>query len=557
MRNYLSAIVSSIFLSISICTTGQTAPGKYWVTFTDKTGTPYSIDAPEAFLSARALHRRENNNIEISEQDLPVNPAYTDSLKNLGVEVLYTSKWFNAATIYSTDTALLDTLHRLSFIKDTVHSSNYKQNLIHNNTASGANTLAKNITKNDIDYNKHALQLEMIQGHILHQQGFRGKGILIAVLDAGYYNADTLAAFDTLWKRKQVIGMRDFVKDSLSFFKTSSHGMRVLSIMAGMIPGKLIGSAPEASYYLIRSEDSDSENIIEGDNWIAAAELADSVGADIINSSLGYATFDDQTKNYSYSMMDGNSTRISRAADIAASKGILVVTSAGNMGSKAWKYITAPADADSVLAIGAVDPSGIVAGFSSRGPSADGRIKPDICALGVGTFNQGIDGTIGYGSGTSFSSPVIAGMVACLWQTMPQASNFDIIEAVIQSASHYQNPDTLIGFGIPDFVIAKRLLYQQFTPDIATDTLESIAVSVFPNPIESVFYLEFNNVPDSTKLRIKLTDTSGRRLRNIKTYATEGYSIQPYYFLENYPAGAYILNIKTKDVDNEFTLIKR
>ena len=275
----------------------------------------------------------------------------------------------------------------------------------------------------------------------------------IAVIDAGFINADILPAFDSLWINNQILGQRDFVDGDNWVLDAHTHGMVILSILGANLPNELMGSAPKANYWLLRSEDAGSEYRIEEENWVSAAEFADSAGVDVINTSLGYSTFDDTLQNYNYKDMDGRTTRISRGAVKAASKGILVVVSAGNERNKLWKYITAPADADSILAVGAVDEFGTLASFSSVGPSSDGRIKPDVAAQGVGTVAQGLGGLIGC-NGTSCSSPVIAGLAACLWQANKQMSNVEIIEMIKQSSSQYQNPDTLTGYGLPNFANA-------------------------------------------------------------------------------------------------------
>jgi hypothetical protein len=319
-------------------------------------------------------------------------------------------------------------------------------------------------------------QLTMLNGHILHEYGYKGEGMQIAVIDAGFTDADILPAFDSLWTNNQILGQRDFVDGDNWVLDAHSHGMTILSIMGGNLPNELTGSAPGADYWLLRSEDTGSEYRIEEENWVSAAEFADSAGVDVINTSLGYSTFDDTLQNYTYKEMDGRTTRISKGAVMAASKGILVVVSAGNEGNKLWKYITAPADADSILAVGAVDAYGALASFSSVGPSYDGRIKPDIAAQGVGTVAQGLgSGLIGC-NGTSCSAPVISGLAACLWQANYQLSNIEIIEMIKQSSSQYQNPDTLIGYGLPNFANA----LSQIGADLPYSSIR--IKRIYPNP---------------------------------------------------------------------------
>jgi hypothetical protein len=443
---------------------------KYRIEFADRNNNPYSIEKPEEFLSQRAIQRRIRQNIAIFESDLPVNPHYTDSLRSLGLRIINRSKWFNTVLIETGDTILLDTICKITFINSVtlIKPSVQKKSLRNKFIPESCADLAMQTTQNN--------QLTMLNGHILHEYGYKGEGMQIAVIDAGFTDADILPAFDSLWTNNQILGQRDFVDGDNWVLDAHSHGMTILSIMGGNLPNELTGSAPGADYWLLRSEDTGSEYRIEEENWVSAAEFADSAGVDVINTSLGYSTFDDTLQNYTYKEMDGRTTRISKGAAIAASKGILVVVSAGNEGNKVWKYITAPADADSILAVGAVDAYGALASFSSVGPSYDGRIKPDIAAQGVGTVAQGLgSGLIGC-NGTSCSAPVISGLAACLWQANYQLSNIEIIEMIKQSSSQYQNPDTLIGYGLPNFANALS--------QIGTDLpYSSIRIKgIYPNP---------------------------------------------------------------------------
>ena len=467
---------------------------KYRIEFADKNRNPYSIEKPEEFLSQRAIQRRIRQNIAVSKSDLPVNPHYTDSLRSLGLRIINRSKWFNSVLIETGDTILLDTICKITFIDSVtlVKPSVLKKSLRNKFIPESYADLAKQTTQND--------QLTMLNGHILHEYGYKGEGMQIAVIDAGFTDADILPAFDSLWTNNQILGQRDFVDGDNWVLDAHPHGMIILSILGGNLPNELTGSAPGADYWLLRSEDTGSEHRIEEENWVSAAEFADSAGVDVINTSLGYSTFDDTLQSYTYKEMDGRTTRISKGAVMAASKGILVVVSAGNEGNKLWKYITTPADADSILAVGAVDTYGTVASFSSVGPSFDGRIKPDIAALGVGTVAQGLgSGLIGC-NGTSCSAPVISGLAACLWQANYQLSNIEIIEMIKQSSSQYQNPDTLIGYGLPNFAnalsrIGADLPYSSIRikgiyPNPFLDKISLLFIQIAPKDI----FLELYNI---------------------------------------------------------------
>ncbi|MFH1321484.1 MAG: S8 family serine peptidase [Bacteroidota bacterium] len=469
MKKFISLLLifNFQFVIFNFQSSAQTYPSKYWIQFTDKNNSPFSISDPAAFLSQRAIDRRTVQNIPIELNDLPVNPAYIDSVRSTGVSILNRSKWFNAVTIDTTgtnDTLVLDKIQSFSFVTQMDTVGKWKGPLlsdvgvdkweIENSTIAPVfSSLSE-----DTDYGQSLNQIAMIGGDILHAHGYRGEGIIIAVLDAGFRNADIIPAFDSLRANDQIIGTWDFVNREVNVFGYHSHGTWVLSTMAANLPGQIVGTAPKARYWLLRTEDGDSEYVIEEDNWVAGAEFADSAGADVFNTSLGYTTFNDSTQDHTYADMDGNTTRITIGADIAASKGILVVNAAGNEGSSSWHYIVAAADGDSVLAVGAVDADGNYAGFSSAGPSFDGRIKPNVAAQGSNTVCAGIYGGITMLSGTSVASPIISGMAACLWQANPGATNMQVFDAIQQSASQYQNPDYLLGYGIPFFTAANLII---------------------------------------------------------------------------------------------------
>ncbi|HRW62529.1 MAG TPA: S8 family serine peptidase, partial [Bacteroidales bacterium] len=426
--------------------------------------------------------------------------------QKLGLTILNKSKWLNSVAVFTTDSELIDTIDRLSFIKSKTKfekgsSKKRSSNSINENQA-------EIFTSNEkIDYGDANVQVGIINTHVLHQNNFQGQGIIIAVLDAGFYNVDLLPAFDSLWINQQILGVKDFVDGDTQVFDASDHGMKVLSVMGGNIPGKLVGTAPKAKYWLLRSEQTEWEYSVEEDNWAAAAEFADSVGADIINSSLGYSEFDNAQQNYTYSDMDGNTAFITRAADMASSKGILVVSSAGNLGDDSWNYISAPADGDSVLTVGAVDSYANYVSFSSKGPTYDGRIKPDISAMGYRVTIQGTDGNTTLSNGTSFSSPLIAGAAACLWQALPELTNAQVIQKIRESAHQYSKPDYLSGYGIPDFAKASGLN----STNIITFTSDKEIIKIYPNPFESYIYVEIGKKL-TKELKVEIFDITGKKV---------------------------------------------
>jgi serine protease AprX len=546
----------TIMLMMAIMATSQTAPGKYWVQFTDKENTPFRIDEPREFLSDRAIERRARYNIAVIEQDLPIDPAYLDSLVKTGVEVLNPSKWFNAVTIATTDTSLLNKIRQMSFVRQlksvrTTKSGKAVQDKF------AAEFLTKSLTEAQTDttlllYGQATKQTGMVNGHILHNQGYQGQGMIIAVLDAGFRNVNINPAFDSLWRKNQILGTWDFVKNKPVAFDGHSHGAQVLSIMAGNLPRQLVGSAPKASYYLLQTEDPATEYLVEEDNWVAGAEYADSVGADLINTSLGYSVFEDERMNHTYSDMDGNTTRITQAADFACQKGILVVTSASNEGNKDWHYITAPADADSVLTVGAVDSLGRYAEFSSTGPTYDRRIKPNVTGQGSLTAIVNTDGSVIRGSGTSFSSPLICGFTACLWQANRSLSPMEIITSLQESASMANAPDSLLGYGIPDY--GKALFMVQGIDPIQLDG-ESL-FRVYPNPFPDRLFVDFysHNRQDIT---IELLSSSGVLLYS-KPMTVGHTSINQMEIDEfrSYPSGVYFLRILTEKTQHQQRVVK-
>lgn len=523
MKQLVVILLISLNLSAFAQTNG-TFNRKYWVQLTDKVGTPYSLSNPDAFLSTRAIDRRSKQGIGFKENDLPLNPAYVAQIQATGARVINQSKWFNAVTIELTDSTLLPIIEALPFVARTNKVARVKQkspadqfiaDLMKMQEQYEADAAKKLLLAQGADafYGNGDQQIKMLNGDKLHQMGFQGKGIHIAVLDAGFYHVDQIVFFDSLRSSGRLLGTRDFVQGGTSVFEDNSHGLSVLSTMAGNIPGVFVGTAPKASYWLLRTEDADSENLIEEDNWVRGAEFADSVGVDVINSSLGYTVFDDSTASHTYSQLDGKTARITIGADIAASKGMLIVNSAGNSGADPWKYIGFPADGDSVLSIGAVDVNRNYASFSSQGPTPDGRIKPNVTAMGQQPYVITSGGMPGKSNGTSFSSPILAGMSACLWQAHPEASAMEVFKAIEQSSDQYDAPDAKKGFGIPDFLKAHAILSQ-----LALDrAVQDSVVNVYPNPFIEGVTVEFYSTSEQD-IQVKIFKLSGKQIAEEKIH---------------------------------------
>jgi hypothetical protein len=385
----------------------------------------------------------------------------------------------------------------------------------------------------------------------MHQQGFTGKGMLIAVLDAGFPAANTVSVFDSARAENRISTGFDFVDNNNQIFDDHPHGTYVLSCMASLVNGQIIGTAPHASYVLIRTEDAPTEHIIEEYNWVAGAEFADSVGADIINSSLGYTQFDDPSQNHTYQDMDGDHTIAAFGADIAASKGIFVNISAGNSGNSPWYYISTPADADSALAIGALDASGNVAGFSSRGPAPDGAVKPNVMAMGVGTTVVDPADIVTTGSGTSFAGPVNAGAVACLWQSYPQATNMQLKAAIEQSASIYNNPNGDYGYGIPNYCLAKSLL-----TGIDPRKLYENEPLVYPNPFLNEINVNIYS-GDTQTINISIYDIAGKMiLTQQHKLGLNSYNNLQLELPGNLSAGTYSVTVNSDKINFRKKLMK-
>ena len=541
-------VFSVTYLRVDAQTVG---PKKYWVMFTDKNNTPFTLSQPLQFLSQKAIDRRQKQNIQLKENDLPVNPDYVAQVAATGAIVLNRSKWFNAVSVQVEDSGIVAQIQLLPFVSQVNQVAKFKlktksDQLIEDLVKLYQQAQEKKGAKkqaaspgDDEFYGDADKQIKMLNGNKLHEMGLMGQGVTIAVLDGGFYLVNQFPLFDSLRSSGRLLGTRDFVAGGISVFEDATHGMSVLSTMAGFIPGLYVGTAPKASYWLLRTEDTGSEYQIEECNWISGAEFADSVGADLINSSLGYTVFNDTATSHTYSQLNGNTTRITIGADLAASKGILVVNSAGNSGADPWRYIGAPADGDSVLAIGAVTSEKNPASFSSFGPSADGRIKPNVTAMGQQTALLLSSGDIARSNGTSFSSPVIAGMSACLMQAHPEATAMQVFKAIEQSADQYENPDDSKGFGIPDYLEAHLILARAASNKVVVDSI----VNVYPNPFIEGLTLEFYSNTEQ-QIEIEIRKVSGKLL------ASEKKSVYPLFNnviqmdnVRRLSSGMYIVNV--------------
>jgi hypothetical protein len=501
-------------LLFCICSVGYGQFSKHIIVLKDKQQNTFSLSNPSGFLSAKALTRRTKYNLVIDSTDLPVSKVYLDSIRLSGnVKILNTSKWLNQVLIETTDNAALQKINQFPFVvsrtpiaKRTRANEKEFEETVSDDAVYGRR---KRSAARSLDYGNSFSQVHIHEGEYLHDNGFRGKGMTVAVFDAGFLGYLTNSGFDSIRNNNRIAGTWDFVKNESSVNEDHVHGMWCFSIMAANKPGQMVGTAPDATYYLFRTEDAASEYPIEEQNWAAAAEMADSLGVDLISSSLGYTEFDNSTFDYEYADMNGDNTIITRAADFAAKKGMIVTNSVGNYGGNAWKYLVAPSDGDSVLAVGATNASGQIASFSSYGPSADGRVKPDVVSVGWNTFIINTSGNVAQGNGTSFSNPNIAGLITCLWQAFPDFNNIEILNAVKQSANKYATPDERFGYGIPNMKKAFELLLNERQKRNVATILGDQKIRIYPIPFSSQFTILFRASQTGT-LNIDFMDATGR-----------------------------------------------
>lgn len=527
----------------------------HYLQFTDKSNSPYSTDKPEEYLSPRAIERRERQGIGISESDLPVNPAYVEGLKALGLKIHLCSKWLNGAVVYSSDSALVGQALSLGYVKGSLDPYQIISRIAYSSHTGSLSSPVLDTTLEDVynyGYSKGQIYIHNLQH--LHNNGYNGTGMLIGLLDAGFTYMSLHPGFDSLYARGGVQGQWDFVdRDSILYDGRGDdgHGMNVASVIFGHMDKNMVGSAPGASAVLARTEDAWSETRIEEYNWAAGAEYCDSMGVDIINSSLGYYRFDDSEPDYSYSDMNGRTSPSSLAAEMASTKGILVVNSAGNEGISSWGYIIAPSDAHNILCVGATNTDGNRANFSSYGPSADGRIKPDVMSVGDNTALLHNTSGIGMGDGTSFASPNMAGAAACLWQAHPELTNRQIIDAILWNSDIYWKANNEYGYGIPNIYLAA---YNPLQPNSIEGAYANIGLKAYPNPTSDYLIIQLppTDVPGAPwQIRISAMDGSLWHSGQIaQTKALHKLDIS------HLAAGVYIVRLSNKQTAMSGRIIK-
>lgn len=514
MRYFYSSLLFSLCMLVSMAGVCQ---DKYWIYFTDKPLSPTTLG-----ISGKAQAKRLTKGKEVDEKDYRVSSTYLEALKGEGIHVLRTSRWLNAASANLSATQLAD-IRSLPFVSQVESVQHYSTTA---HIMDGCDTIS--------DADSYTRQLSMIGLDKLHEAGITGKGVTIAVFDNGFNKVDEMEGFTHIFNEGRMLATRDYVDGDENVYEdcfssgACKHGTHVLSVIAGVVPGEMQGAAPDANFILLRTENDASETAQEEDNWVAAAEYADSLGADIFSTSLGYLTYDGGVSSYSSEDLDGNTTVITRAGDIASEKGIIVVNSAGNRGANG---LIAPADGNEVISVGAVDKCRAYATFSSVGPTADGRLKPDISAMGQRVFTLSTDGSIGLRSGTSFSCPIISGLAACLLQASPGATRDQVYQAIVESGD--ESPNFLTGNGVPHAVVAKEWL---------EDVISLLPrINVFPNPGTSLLNIRLNTFSGENTYSLKILNMNGQSVFSQKGTLAEGENIIT--FTHNLPAGIYFLQI--------------
>lgn len=538
----LIALVAVVFAKAQIAT------NTYWVQFTDKNDSPYSIDAPEEYLSQRALDRRARLGIAIDEYDIPVNPQYLQAVADCGATLINPSKWLNGVSIYASSSTIIDAINALDFVEVVRNCENHPEAQLRKEENLSFEMKNSGLARNAKDFYGGAHdQVYQLKVNQLHDMGYDGTGVVIAVLDGGFEGTDIHSCFDNMRQEGRLLGTRDFVYGSTSVYTQSTHGTSCLSTMGAYDPNNMVGTAPKASYYLFHTEDGDQENIIEEYNWVSGAEYADSLGVDVCSTSLGYIDFDMSQWNHPLEHYDGQTAPMTIGAEIAASRGIICMNSAGNE-YDGYCTLGIPADAEHILTVGAVDANGNRADFSSVGPTYDGRIKPDVMAMGEDTYVAsgnpgGWWGDYYNGSGTSFSCPVLAGAVACLRQAFPYASVQEICDVVRQCGNRADNPDSKYGYGIPDFSAAFEVLHVD-----DTFTAQNNILSVFPNPSKGEVHIRLNEVSIA---ELSVYDVMGHLL---KTYHFNGLNHTTFErYLNDLSNGVYFIKA---DAENASQTVK-
>lgn len=515
-----------------------------WIFFADKENVQASIDNPITILTQEALDRKMLHEVVIDERDVPVTEAYITEIKNAsGITVWAKSKWMNCVYVQGSMSNIEDLL-TLPFVTGVEYADkdlNFPVPVGHEDKFAIEN---QNL-RVEYNYGAAANQIEMIAGDYLHQQDYTGEGMIVAVMDAGFPNFETNPGFARVVNNGRLLGTYDFYSRTTDVTGTGSHGINTTSDIAGYLENQFVGTAPDVSLYLFRTEYGPDENPREEAWWVEALERADSLGVDVVNTSLSYQAYDNPNYDHSYEDLDGVTTFAARGANFALDKGMILVNSAGNQGNS-FGTVATPADAIGSFSIGAVDANGNYVSFSSRGPTVDGRIKPDVMAQGQSSAVISQNGNVDFSSGTSFSSPILAGAITCLWQAKPEAKNYEVMQVVRETAHLFANPTDQMGYGIPNFHDA----YYALTGLGITDEFLKLNFAVYPNPVIDQLFVSFPQNIDSAT--IEIYNILGERV----LFAAVTSQNNAVNFSE-LASGIYIANIKGDTTQNSFKIVKQ
>ena len=527
----VSIFIAFILLLFAVSLSSQETR-MYRLYLKDKGNTSFSLADPGDFLSEKSVDRRMRQGLQVDSFDLPLDPAYLEAISETGATIRTYSKWVKTVVVHITDIEILSHLESLPFVDSL--SCVWKGTLPEKNIIRMGMPFDSDVLQNDINsYGSGFTQIALNNGHLLHNEGFRGKGIAIALLDAGFINIDRINCFNQD-RIKEIKNFNHEVNDILR--ESNNHGTMVLSCMLSDKSGEIIGTAPEADYYLFRTEVVSEEYPVEEDYWVAALEYADSLGVDIVTSSLGYTSFDDASMNHTQAQLDGKTIPISKAANLAASRGILLFNSAGNEGGNYWRKINFPSDAEHIITVGSINKDSVISSFSSHGFTADERIKPDVMAMGSGVSVVSSSGTITNSNGTSFSTPIMAGLAACLWEAIPDINSFSMLNLLRETADRFQKPDSLMGYGIADIYKAYNKIYTGNQP--VTNYSEQDYFSIFP--LDNHLFINFLNTKQYSRCVIDIYTTLGNRILSVSDLSG---SID----ISSLPKGIYIVCLRVED----------
>ncbi len=525
VKNKIRLLITCILtLNIGISNANISSTPTFKIYFLkNKKGTTAQINNPLEFLNQKSIDRRVKNNVSIDSLDLPISKIYLDSLVNLGYTIHSKSKWLNAVVI-KTDEIQHNSILKLGFISNNAilsREANFNNGQL--------NRVSKKHDIQAVDFGNLTEQNQMLGIDVANSNGFTGQNIIVGVFDGGFSNANVMSYLNYSFTNNNILFTYDFVKKKTSVYEEDAHGTNVLSLLASNTPGTFVAGAYDAKYILLKTEDIPNESKLEEINWIQAAEVADSAGVDLISTSLGYNTFDNSLLDYTYADMNGATSFISKGASIAYKKGILVIVSAGNEGARTWGKICTPADSPDVIAVGAVDVNNEIGSFSSRGPSSDGRIKPDVCGPGVNVYVASSSGSF-RSNGTSFACPMVSALATAFWSEYPYLKASEMKDLIIRSGDKYDSPNNNYGNGVPHYTRMKKIL-----TSILDDTLSTIRT--YYNYDTKAWYVDLIS---ESNFEYQIIDIYGNVID--RDYISSNSSI---ITLTNQAKGLYILQVKT------------